>query len=61
MKIIQDYVSNFVAIQIVAYYDMKIVSSFVANMYCHLNPIKALVKSLTIERDNLFFWLDYIT
>jgi len=40
MKIIEDFVENVHAFQIVTYYDINIVCPFLLHVFFHLNPIR---------------------
>jgi hypothetical protein len=46
---------NFVAIQIVANYDTRIMHPFLLQAHHHLNPNRAPTKLLSIKDDDLFF------
>ncbi len=46
---------SFVAIQIVANYDTRIMRPFLSQAYRHLNPNRAPTKLLFIKNDDLFF------
>ncbi len=55
MKIRQDYVNNFVAIQIVADYDTRIMHPLLLQAYHHLNPNKTPTKLLSIKDNGFSF------
>lgn len=55
MKIRQDWLGNFVPIQIVANYDTRIVHPLLLQAYHHLNPNRTPTKLLFIKDDDLFF------
>jgi hypothetical protein len=55
MKIRQNYVSNFVAIQIVVDYDTRIMHPLLLQTYHHRNPNRKPTKLLSIKDDDSFF------
>jgi hypothetical protein len=55
MKVIWDFVGNSFTFQVVAKYDAKIVCPLLVQTYLHLNPVKAVVKSVVVEHDENFF------
>jgi hypothetical protein len=62
MKIIQDFVGNAHAIQIMTNHDTNIVCLLLLHVFFHLNPITvAIANRLTIvQDDDLYFWVGYI-
>jgi hypothetical protein len=55
IKIIQNYVGNFIANEIVTKYDTKVVCPFMIQVYFYLNYTRALVELIIFEDDDFFF------
>jgi hypothetical protein len=57
IKIIQDFVGNAHAIQIVTDYDINIVCPLLLHVFFHLNPIRVAIanQSTIVQDDDLFF------
>lgn len=59
VKIVQSFVSDIVALQIVTKYDINILCLLLLHVFFHLDPIKASTKPTMINDDD-FFKANYI-